>query len=34
VYEFNDEAIREMYDEAEADVLEKIKAYDAEHPQV
>ena len=31
VYEFNDETIREMYDEAEAEILEKIKAYDAEH---
>jgi thymidylate synthase len=31
VYEFHDELIREMYDEAEAEVLAKIKAYDAEH---
>lgn len=33
VYEFNDEMIRELYDEAEEDVLEKIKAYDDEHPR-
>ena len=31
VYELKDEMIREMYDEAEADILEKIKTYDAEH---
>ena len=31
VYEFNDEMIREMYDEAEAGVLRKIEAYDNEH---
>ena len=29
IYEFNDE----MYDEAEEDVLKKIKTYDAEHPR-
>lgn len=33
VYELNDEMIRELYDEAEADVLKKIKAYDAGHPR-
>jgi thymidylate synthase len=31
VYEFHDEMIREMYDEAEAKVTAKIKAYDAAH---
>lgn len=33
VYEFEDEMIREMYDEAEETVLAKIKAYDDEHPR-
>jgi len=33
VYEFEDEMIREMYDEAEATVLAKIKTYDDEHPR-
>ncbi len=33
VYELGDEMIRELYDEAEATVLEKIKTYDAEHPR-
>ncbi len=33
VYEFGDEMIREMYDEAEQDVIEKIAAYDADHPR-
>lgn len=33
VYEFEDEMIREMYDEAEETVLAKIKEYDAEHPR-
>ena len=31
VYEFSDEMIREIYDEAEEAVLQKIKTYDAEH---
>jgi len=31
VYEFHDEMIREMYDEAEAAVLAKIKTYDSGH---
>jgi thymidylate synthase len=31
VYNLKDDMIREMYDEAEAEVLEKIKTYDAEH---
>jgi thymidylate synthase len=31
VYEFHDEMIHEMYDEAEAEVTAKIKAYDAAH---
>ena len=31
VYEFSDEMIREIYDEAEEAVLAKIKAYDEEH---
>ena len=31
VYEFHDEMIREMYDEAEAEVAAKIKSYDAAH---
>ncbi|MEN7972822.1 MAG: thymidylate synthase [Verrucomicrobiota bacterium] len=31
VYEFSDEIIREIYDEAEEAVLKKIKAYDEEH---
>lgn len=33
VYEFGDEMIREMYDEAEQDVIEKIATYDADHPR-
>lgn len=33
VYRMDDEMIREMYDEAEAAVLAKIRAYDAEHPR-
>ena len=33
-YHLNDEMIREMYDDAEAAVLAKIKAYDREHPVV
>jgi len=31
VYEFSDEMIREIYDEAEEVVLKKIKTYDEEH---
>ncbi len=31
VYEFSDEMIREIYDEAEESVLKKIKTYDEEH---
>lgn len=31
VYEFSDEMIREIYDEAEEAVLKKIKTYDEEH---
>jgi len=31
VYEFSDEMIREIYDEAEEAVLKKIKTYDDEH---
>ncbi len=31
VYEFSDEMIREIYDEAEEAVLQKIKTYDEEH---
>ena len=31
VYEFSDEMIREIYDEAEEAVLKKIKIYDEEH---
>ena len=31
VYEFSDEMIREIYDEAEEAVLRKIKTYDEEH---
>ena len=31
VYAFSDEMIREIYDEAEAAVLQKIKTYDEEH---
>ena len=31
VYEFSDEIIREIYDEAEEAVLKKIKTYDEEH---
>lgn len=33
VYELEDEMIREMYDEAETEILEKIKTYDDEHPR-
>jgi len=33
VYELGDEMIHELYDEAEAAVIEKIKTYDAEHPR-
>jgi len=31
VFNFSDEIIRGIYDEAEAAVIEKIKNYDAEH---
>ena len=31
VYEFSDEMIREIYDEAEEAVIQKIKTYDEEH---
>ena len=31
IYEFSDEMIREIYDEAEEAVLKKIKTYDEEH---
>ena len=34
VYNLEDEMIREIYDEAEAEVMEKIKIYDAEHVRV
>ncbi len=33
VYEFSDEMIREIYDEAEATVLKKIVTYDETHPR-
>lgn len=33
VYDLGDETIRELYDEAEQAVVEKIKAYDTEHPR-
>lgn len=33
VYCFHDEMIRELYDEAESEVIQKIASYDAEHPR-
>ena len=33
VFELSDEMIEEMYEEAEAAVLEKIRKYDEEHPE-
>ncbi len=33
VYRLDDPAIRELYDEAEAEVRAKIRAYDDEHPE-
>ena len=33
IYEFSDEMIREIYDEAEATMLKKIATYDETHPR-